>query len=550
MIYKKKFLLSSKKKIKTDKIKTDKIKTTEYLTYVLLLSTGKDYDIAFNILLPSFFYFKSDDLKYKFLIIYKDSEKELLNYWKKQLNNYDLSNFLYINENLLNDNIPLNTYYFQMYLKLYIHNLIRTEYYIVLDADHFFCNNFTNENFYNKSLNKAYYHKLNIIDKWGKRCENIFQCKLPFLFNQTPFIFKSSLLIFMFDNYNIKQYILNDQCSEYTLYLSLIIKNNLLDDNYMIKQFKINNINHTFNNKTENIFENKINEIFNTENIVISGIQSRMNKHNIIYKSLKKYIPTITYNKLNIAMLTVLSGEKYYQRYKQAIKIKENYCNYHNYDFIFIRDDETQDPNGWLKLYYLIKYIEKYDYIFLSDADVIITNRDKRIEDIINLYNCSNYCCLITTDYNSINTGNIIWRNCPLSIEIINKVFNMRNDTIRYSLKLPFNPKGIYEQPSFIYYYNNNKNYRKVINIIPQYVMNSYTNCFKQLRKSNIIPYINNKINRCNYMEGDFLIHFAGFNYFNQLNDFKINNEKLIKKYLDIYFNFKNKEGFDYGKIK
>ena len=198
----------------------------------------------------------------------------------------------------------------------------------------------------------------------------------------------------------------------------------------------------------------------------------------------------------------------------------------------------------------MLKNLKKYDYIFLSDGDVVITNKDKRIEDLINIYNCKDYCCLITTDYNSINTGNIIWKNCEKSYEFLNKVFELKDD-IRYSLKTPFIPKGIYEQPSFIYYYNLSEEYRRLIKIIPQFEMNSYTDCFPQLKSPNIIPIIDNMVNRCNHNNKDFLIHFAGFNYFNKKRQLPINIKKLITKYISIYYKLQSeKEGLDYGKIK
>lgn len=523
------------------------------LTYVLLIATGKDYETAFNILIPSFFYFRKEEF-YNFIIIYKLDEKKYLDYWINELKirNFNLSNFSYISENDLVDEIPKNTYYFQMYLKLYIHKIVESEYYLVLDSDHLFCKKFSENNFY--SDDKAYYIKEFRKDSWATRCEKLFKIKMNFLFSQTPFVFKKSLLEIIFDKYPVKFHILKNQCSEYTFYQAALQKNNLIEDNYYESKFKENNINSLILNNLniDEILNNKIDKLFNEfPNIVVSGIQSRLNKHYFIYDKLKNYIPNMFYQKKNIAMLTVISGDEYFERYKDAIEIKRDYCNYHNYEFLFCRSDNKQSiKNGWLKIYFMLKNLKKYDYIFLSDGDVVITNKDKRIEDLINIYNCKAYCCLVTTDYNSINTGNIIWKNCEKSYELLNKIFDLKDD-IRYSLKTPFIPKGIYEQPSFIYYYNLSEEYRKLIKIIPQFEINSYTDCFPQLKNPNVIPIIDNIENRCNHNDNDFLIHFAGFNYFNKKRKLPIDVSKLIEKYIKIYYKLQSeKEGSDYGKIK
>ena len=78
----------------------------------------------------------------------------------------------------------------------------------------------------------------------------------------------------------------------------------------------------------------------------------------------------------------------------------------------------------------------------MSDTDVTITNPDIRIENIINRYYKKNALCYLTTDMNSINTGNVIWRVCDESINFLEKIKNTRGK-FRYDLKEPFIPKGI-----------------------------------------------------------------------------------------------------------
>ena len=120
----------------------------------------------------------------------------------------------------------------------------------------------------------------------------------------------------------------------------------------------------------------------------------------------------------------------------------------------------------------------------------------------------------------------------------------------RYTLNKPFKAIGIYEQPNLIHLYNSSKDIQKIIKIIPQYEMNSYSKLFPELLKNNCKQIINSKINRCNWEKNDFLIHFAGMNYI--ISDkFKINIDIEIKKYVNIFYNkIIIKEGNDFNQIK
>lgn len=92
--------------------------------------------------------------------------------------------------------------------------------------------------------------------------------------------------------------------------------------------------------------------------------------------------------------------------------------------------------------------------------------------------------------------------------------------------------------------------YRSKINIIPQFELNSYLDCLPTSSLPNIIENINDIENRCNWKQGDFLIHFAGLNY-NLQKEQKIDIDILIKKFVSLYkIYIIRKEGIDYGSIK
>jgi len=523
------------------------------ITFVLTLSTSKDIELAINILFPSIIkFFNLTDLS-KFYIILKSKELDLFNLYITNSNiDLDKLKIEIINETeLINTDNIYNTYYLQMLLKLLIYKKINTTYYLTLDSDVYFCKPASSSSFF---INKAYYQKYNKTDKWTERVNSILDLNINYVTNQTPFVFVTEIVNHMCNDLDVTNLILNSNCSEYTLYLGYLIKTELFDDLYTLQNFTGKNLN---NNIIKNITKDK--EIMIGENFllddnqVISVIQSRTNYHNKIINVLNKYIPEITLDRKKIAILTIVTNDNYFKKYKDVFYTKKKYCENHNYYFEFhiIDTKKYSKSNGWLKIIKLKEIIEKYDYVFMSDADVIITNNDIRLEDLILEYNLNNYMLLITTDWNSINTGNILWRNCKETIDFINKILDVGDHKIRNSIQEPYKTIGIYEQPTIIYLINSYEHIRNNIKIIPQFKLNSYLNNLPVSDKNNIITDIDSTINRCTWEPGDFLIHFAGCNYNDNIINKHININLVIKKYILYYKIFIiRKEGQDYGTIK
>ena len=505
------------------------------LSFVLPLSKGKDIYMAINILFPSIVnFFNLSDINNLFIILNK-SDKYLFDLYMKDKYIDKLKIKIIYEDELIDTKDIYNTYYLQMLLKLLVSNKINTDFYLTLDADIYFCKNCDINNFIIND--RAFYSKTKIKkNKWINRVENELNIKIDIQSNQTPFVFKTSIVQNMLNNINAEHLIIKKNCTEYTLFLGYLLKNRLLDIHYEDKQFTVKPINYSVN---KNLFID--NEVLLHENFllddnkVVGCIQSRIQQHNKLVPILKQYIPTITFNKPKIALLTIVSNDEYYNTYKYAFSIKENYCNYYNYDFSFeiIKNNKYPKKKGWIKLYKLREIIKKYDYVFMSDADVVITNRDIMLEDIIYKYKLDNKLFLITEDYNSLNSGNIIWRNCPETIDFIDKILTHPGNNY---MNKPYKIMGIYEQPCMIDLIN--REYLNKINIIPQKILNSYPKFF------------GNKINeKSRWTNNDFLIHFAGVNYNNKLWE-KFDIIKEVKKYCLIYkINIIKKEGFDYGHI-
>ena len=511
------------------------------ITFVLPLHSFKDINIAVNILFSSIYqFFDLNDLEELIVILNKkDFECFNLHLNKVKLDYMELLKIKLVDESDLYSKKSLSSYYLQMLLKLLVCNIIKSEYYLTLDADTLFTKKCNKNNFYNE---KAYYHKIKSKDIWLERSEKCLDINVNFNVNQTPFVFKNILVKKMINDIDTPYFILRKFCSEYTLYLAYLVKNNLFEDNYINTHFTCQIINQSIvNNQNEDI-EVKLNEYFLVnDNLVITCIQSRTNVLESLIDIIKMYIDNITFKKLKIGMLTVISEGNYFKRYQEALFIKKDYCQYYKYDFII---KLLEYCNGWDKLSLLYdKLNEDYDYIMTSDADVVITNRDKSIEDLILKYDNENIFMIITRDYNSLNSGNIIWKNCQETKDFLKKVLECRTN-IRYTINKPFKSIGVYEQPSIIYIINKEYDYYKdKINIIPQFEMNSY------------IPIVcknKDKKNRGKWEMNDFLIHFAGFNYEkdSELRN-KIKLEQIIKKFCTIYrIKIIQKEGHDYGNIK
>lgn len=486
---------------------------TSIITFVLPLYGYRDINLFETILLPSLEQFYKG--KYKVLI--------LVNYKFLNLFTFENDNITIISETEIYETNN-NSYYYQMLLKLYVAKIIKTDYYITLDADVIFTKDCNINNFIMD--NKCCYQKIIKRDKWSNRVEQYLDISMNFITNQTPFVFKTSLVLQMINDIDVYKNIMEHKCSEYTLYLGYLLKVNLFYDNYIEHNFmcKIVNNSAVKNNKVD--LEILLSEAFllNDEQ-VFTIIQSRCNVHNQCIDTLNMYIDT-SYKKQKIAMLTIVD-KNYYNRYKEALFIKRDYCKYHNYDFIIKIIDKC---SGWDKIYLLKEHLHKYDYVFMSDGDVVITNRDITIEELLIKYG-EPELFMISEDYNSLNSGNMIWANSDMSHKFINDMISLSTTKINELQSNPYKIIGVYEQPYLINLINTT--YLKNITLIPQYEINSY-----------IYNHDDSK-SKSKWENGNFLVHFAGLN-----KQFK-NLDKYIKMFCNIYkINIIQKEGIDYGSIK
>jgi len=115
---------------------------------------------------------------------------------------------------------------------------------------------------------------------------------------------------------------------------------------------------------------------------------------------------------MKIAVITFLVGPDYKRWMEPGLASKREWCKKQGYDFHCGGDivwDRTR-PIPWSKLLYLQQFLNDYDYLFVSDADVLITNPDLKIEDVI-LPQLGDKDLLWTMDAcDHLNSGNMLLR--------------------------------------------------------------------------------------------------------------------------------------------
>lgn len=177
-------------------------------------------------------------------------------------------------------------------------------------------------------------------------------------------------------------------------------------------------------------------------------------------------------------------------------KNKLEYCLKHGYRLHYAKDGgdkvsglqmmaklppipDTHAPMGWGKIFLMKEAMEKYpdaEWIFNTDCDVMITNMEIKVEDIIKEHTTDNTHILIPADCNGINCGNMIIRNSPIGKAFIETViagmplyrhwYMFENQLIQdLFVGTHLEETGVTPGGTF---------WARVAKILPQRVMNSY----------------------------------------------------------------------------
>ena len=213
-------------------------------------------------------------------------------------------------------------------------------------------------------------------------------------------------------------------------------------------------------------------------------------------------------------VLTLAIGEDFRKSLEKALTSKKDYCAKHGYEWI-VGDEKFWDrdrPIPWSKIPFLLDTLNNCsdgELIFMSDADVYITNKDLKIEDHILPLLPSGKDLLMTIDSCAhINDGNILIRNTEWSRDFW---------------------KRVYDQTDLLYHpWWENAAVIKLLEMnVSDFEKTEITN------KSRIFnAYIQGIPGMPLWEPGDFLVHFAGIYDVNRMNKYieEIDNGKTPRK--------------------
>jgi galactosyl transferase GMA12/MNN10 family len=130
-----------------------------------------------------------------------------------------------------------------------------------------------------------------------------------------------------------------------------------------------------------------------------------------------------------VVILTLAIGEDYRRGLAPALASKVAYAAKHGYKYVLGQEEwwDRERPTAWSKVPFLLAQLENLtegELVFLSDADVMITNPELRLEDTVVPLLPAEKDMLITIDAcGHINSGNILLRNTPWTRDYFRRVF-------------------------------------------------------------------------------------------------------------------------------
>lgn len=197
--------------------------------------------------------------------------------------------------------------------------------------------------------------------------------------------------------------------------------------------------------------------------------------------------------KPRIAVLTLAIGADYKRNLTACLESKKRYAEKHGYTY-FEGDEQFWDrdrPIAWSKIrfwqYILKEYAGQFDYYWISDADVLITNLDLKLEDhILPLMPAESDLMMNYDACHHINSGNMLVRPGPWFEQFLDNVWN-RKDAIYH---IWWENKAMIDE-----YEQSTEAQRKIFINKEHHKFNAYIGGHKGERL---------------WQPGDLLVHFAG----------------------------------------
>lgn len=258
------------------------------ITFVLPV-IRKDYILAKTCVNSIFTLFNNDDIDAFYIITCEHD----IDFFKNFFSNYNIQ---IINQSQLYPHYHIGGWFIQQILKLNIASFIRTDYYIILDADCYLTKkiNYTDIIVDNKpivSLNEK--HKNNWLIKSCEYYELDYNNISNEIMDVTPQILNTKIVKeLLTTNDNIPHLIIHGGCNEFFLYFCYLLKNYKFDEIYYVdinKQLSNNGIWIMEHIKNDSI-KFTIGSQFDDESTIFSLFQSNLNI------SPELYVPIINEN--------------------------------------------------------------------------------------------------------------------------------------------------------------------------------------------------------------------------------------------------------------
>lgn len=191
-------------------------------------------------------------------------------------------------------------------------------------------------------------------------------------------------------------------------------------------------------------------------------------------------------------ILTLAIGKDYCKALEKALQSKRTYAEKHSYTFVLGNEEfwDRSRPIAWSKVPFLLHWLNKLpegELVWLSDADVYITNMERKIEEqMVPLLPAEKDLLMSFDACGHINSGNILMRNTAWTRDYWKRVFE-QEDCIYHIW---------WENAAMIKLMEANESDRAKIEVSPKHKMfNAYLMGFPDQPL---------------WEPGDFLVHFAG----------------------------------------
>jgi hypothetical protein len=194
------------------------------------------------------------------------------------------------------------------------------------------------------------------------------------------------------------------------------------------------------------------------------------------------------------AILTLAIGGDFCRDLEPLLASKREYAKRHGYTYVQGGAEhwDRERPIAWSKVLFLLDFIRReegnYDYIWLSDADVYISNPDQPLTVLLERIAMPDWAemTLNVDSWGNVNSGNMLLRLSDWVVEFFKKVWSHTKDIYHIW----------YENKAIIDLYEAHSEYKSRILFV------------RDTRAFN--AYVNGRPGTALWEQGDFVVHFAG----------------------------------------